>query len=87
MPGWSGYGWTDGPCSCTGPGRDAAVSRALPAAVPAGALGVWDGSSAIASVTDSRLYQVPALVSGPNRQSGDVRLSAPVAISTASPWR
>jgi len=53
----------------------------------AGALGVWNDSSAIASVTGNRLYQVPAPVSGPNRQSGDARLGAPVAISTASPWR
>ena len=53
----------------------------------AGATGVLNRSSVVASVTGNRLYQVPTLVSGPNTQSGDVRLGAPVAVSVALPWK
>jgi len=49
----------------------------------AGATGVLNRSSVVASVTGNRLYQIPTPVSGPNTQSGNVRLSAPVAISVA----
>lgn len=52
----------------------------------AGATGVSNKSSVVASVTGNRLYQIPTLVSGPNTQSGNVTLGAPEAISTAHPW-
>ena len=53
----------------------------------AGALGVSNNSSVVASVTSNKLYRISTLVSGPNTQSGSATLSAPVAVSTTSPWK